>query len=105
MGSGHGCRQPVAQNALRTSARQLAGVRILSRPPYQQDNSECGAGRQPVFGASNREAWRQERVGVAPAGFLNKSSMNLSLLSHEWLVVALGLGLLLADLWLPATVR
>jgi NADH-quinone oxidoreductase subunit N len=31
--------------------------------------------------------------------------MNLSLLNHEWLVVALGLGLLLADLWLPASVR
>ena len=31
--------------------------------------------------------------------------MNLSLLSHEWLVVALGLGLLLADLWLPASAR
>jgi NADH-quinone oxidoreductase subunit N len=27
--------------------------------------------------------------------------MNLALLSHEWLVLALGLGLLLADLWLP----
>jgi NADH-quinone oxidoreductase subunit N len=27
--------------------------------------------------------------------------MSLALLSHEWLVVALGLGLLLADLWLP----
>jgi NADH-quinone oxidoreductase subunit N len=28
--------------------------------------------------------------------------MNLALASHEWLVIALGLGLLLADLWLPA---
>ena len=28
--------------------------------------------------------------------------MNLALLSHEWLVLALGLGLLLVDLWLPA---
>src|SRR5882672_774823 len=27
--------------------------------------------------------------------------MNLSLLSHEWLVLLLGLGLLLVDLWLP----
>jgi proton-translocating NADH-quinone oxidoreductase, chain N len=27
--------------------------------------------------------------------------MNLALLSHEWLVIALGLGLLLADLWVP----
>ncbi|HVV71983.1 MAG TPA: NADH-quinone oxidoreductase subunit N [Verrucomicrobiae bacterium] len=31
--------------------------------------------------------------------------MNLGLLSHEWLVVALGLGLLLADLWVPSTAR
>lgn len=31
--------------------------------------------------------------------------MNLGLLSHEWLVIALGLGILLADLWLPQTVR
>ena len=31
--------------------------------------------------------------------------MNLALLSHEWLVIALGLGLLLADLWLPAPAR
>jgi NADH-quinone oxidoreductase subunit N len=31
--------------------------------------------------------------------------MNIALLSHEWLVLALGLGLLLADLWLPAPVR
>jgi NADH-quinone oxidoreductase subunit N len=28
--------------------------------------------------------------------------MNLSLLSHEWLVVGLGLAILLADLWVPA---
>jgi NADH-quinone oxidoreductase subunit N len=28
--------------------------------------------------------------------------MNLALLSHEWLVIALGLALLLVDLWLPA---
>lgn len=27
--------------------------------------------------------------------------MNVSLLSHEWLVLVLGLGILLADLWLP----
>ena len=31
--------------------------------------------------------------------------MNISLLSHEWLVVALGLGLLLADLWVPLSAR
>ncbi len=31
--------------------------------------------------------------------------MNLYLLSHEWLVLALGLGLLLADLWLPLEAR
>ena len=31
--------------------------------------------------------------------------MNLALLTHEWLVVGLGLALLLADLWLPATTR
>jgi len=31
--------------------------------------------------------------------------MNIALLSHEWLVVALGLGVLLADLWLPAAAR
>lgn len=31
--------------------------------------------------------------------------MNLALLSHEWLVVALGLGLLLADLWLPSSAK
>jgi NADH-quinone oxidoreductase subunit N len=31
--------------------------------------------------------------------------MNLALLSHEWLVIALGLGLLLADLWLPAPAK
>ena len=31
--------------------------------------------------------------------------MNLALLTHEWLVVGLGLILLLADLWLPATTR
>ena len=31
--------------------------------------------------------------------------MNLALLSHEWFVLALGLGLLLADLWLPASAR
>ncbi len=31
--------------------------------------------------------------------------MNLSLLSHEWLVIALGLGLLLADLWLGAPAK
>ena len=31
--------------------------------------------------------------------------MNISLLSHEWLVLALGLGVLLADLWLPAPAR
>jgi hypothetical protein len=31
--------------------------------------------------------------------------MNASLLSHEFLVVALGLVVLLADLWLPASVR
>jgi NADH-quinone oxidoreductase subunit N len=31
--------------------------------------------------------------------------MNLALLSHEWLVVALGLALLLADLWLPVPAK
>lgn len=31
--------------------------------------------------------------------------MNLALLNHEWLVIALGLGLLLADLWLPVSAR
>jgi NADH-quinone oxidoreductase subunit N len=31
--------------------------------------------------------------------------MNLLLLSHEWLVLLLGLGLLLADLWLPAPAK
>ena len=31
--------------------------------------------------------------------------MNLALLSHEWLVIALGLGLLLADLWLPGPAK
>jgi NADH-quinone oxidoreductase subunit N len=31
--------------------------------------------------------------------------MNLALLAHEWLVVGLGLALLLADLWLPASAR
>lgn len=31
--------------------------------------------------------------------------MNLALLSHEWLVILLGLGVLLADLWLPAHAR
>src|SRR5262245_21560861 len=29
--------------------------------------------------------------------------MNLALLAHEWLIIALGLGLLLADLWLPSS--
>jgi NADH-quinone oxidoreductase subunit N len=31
--------------------------------------------------------------------------MNIALLSHEWLVIALGMGLLLADLWLPAPAK
>jgi len=31
--------------------------------------------------------------------------MNIALLSHEWLVLLLGLGLLLADLWLPVSAR
>ena len=31
--------------------------------------------------------------------------MNIALLSHEWLVIALGLGLLLTDLWLPAPAK
>ncbi len=31
--------------------------------------------------------------------------MNVALLSHEWLVLALALGLLVADLWLPASAR
>src|SRR6266404_1335444 len=31
--------------------------------------------------------------------------MNVALLTHEWLVVGLGLALLVADLWLPATTR
>jgi len=31
--------------------------------------------------------------------------MNVALLSHEWLVIALGLSLLLADLWLPTSAR
>jgi NADH-quinone oxidoreductase subunit N len=31
--------------------------------------------------------------------------MNLSLLSHEWLVIALGLAILLIDLWLPANAK
>ena len=31
--------------------------------------------------------------------------MNLGLLIHEWLVVALGLGLLLVDLWLPSSAK
>ena len=31
--------------------------------------------------------------------------MNPALVSHEWLVIALGLGLLLADLWLPAPAK
>jgi NADH-quinone oxidoreductase subunit N len=31
--------------------------------------------------------------------------MNLGLLIHEWLVVALGLGLLLVDLWLPPSAK
>jgi NADH-quinone oxidoreductase subunit N len=31
--------------------------------------------------------------------------MNIALLSHEWLVVTLGLGLLVADLWLPSSAR
>lgn len=31
--------------------------------------------------------------------------MNLALLSHEWLVLALGLGLLLVDLWVPANAK
>ena len=31
--------------------------------------------------------------------------MNLSLVNHEWLVIALGLGVLLADLWVPEASR
>ena len=31
--------------------------------------------------------------------------MNLALLNHEWFVLVLGLGLLLADLWLPMSAR
>ena len=31
--------------------------------------------------------------------------MNLALLTHEWLVIGLGLVILLADLWLPAAAR
>ncbi len=31
--------------------------------------------------------------------------MNFALLSHEWLVIGLGLAVLLADLWLPVTAR
>jgi NADH-quinone oxidoreductase subunit N len=31
--------------------------------------------------------------------------MNVALLSHEWLVLALAVGLLLSDLWLPASTR
>ncbi len=31
--------------------------------------------------------------------------MNLALLLHEWLVIGLGLGILLADLWLPVSAR
>ena len=31
--------------------------------------------------------------------------MNIALLNHEWFVLVLGLGLLLADLWLPASAR
>ena len=31
--------------------------------------------------------------------------MNLGLLIHEWLVIALGLGLLLVDLWLPSSAK
>ena len=31
--------------------------------------------------------------------------MNLALLSHEWLVIALGLAVLLGDLWLPANAK
>jgi NADH-quinone oxidoreductase subunit N len=31
--------------------------------------------------------------------------MNLALLSHEWLVVGLGIGLLLGDLWLPSSAK
>src|SRR5260370_7571584 len=31
--------------------------------------------------------------------------MNVALLAHEWLVMGLGLALLLADLWLPASAR
>jgi NADH-quinone oxidoreductase subunit N len=31
--------------------------------------------------------------------------MNIALVSHEWLVIALGAGLLLADLWLPAPAK
>ena len=31
--------------------------------------------------------------------------MNLALLSHEWLVIGLGLALLLADLWLPSPAK
>lgn len=31
--------------------------------------------------------------------------MNLALLSHEWLVIALGLALLLVDLWLPPSAK
>src|SRR4051794_26865102 len=31
--------------------------------------------------------------------------MNVALLSHEWLILALAMGLLLADLWLPISAR
>jgi hypothetical protein len=31
--------------------------------------------------------------------------MNVSLLSHEWLVIGLGLAILLIDLWVPSRWR
>lgn len=47
------------------------------------------------------EAQRDESIHCPE----RNDSMNLTLLSHEWLVIALGLGLLLADLWLPRTAK
>ena len=41
------------------------------------------------------------RAAATPAVSIAAQPMNLLLLSHELLVLALGLGLLLADLWLP----
>src|SRR5581483_3948280 len=100
-------RESLGETAVRHPPREPAGVWIFPSPADGKNSAGGGTDRQPGFAEkqSGSEIPGQPsavRPSVRSAGPI---LMNLSLISLELCVTALGLLVLVADLWLPADRR